>query len=395
MEIIRKEYKLLAKRLKEKRLFIQVIIGPRQVGKTTLVNQLMQREPLLFHYVSADEEVAVNNAWISQVWNSARLKLQTSAKKQLVLVIDEIQKVPLWSSSVKKEWDEDTRQNINIKVILLGSSSLLINKGLSESLAGRFELIYLKHWSYSEVKQAFGVSPEQFVWFGGYPAAYNLIKNEKRWKEYIRASLIETTISKDILHLNRVDKPALLRNLFELGCLYSGQILSYTKMLGQLQDAGNTVTLAHYLKLLNESWLLTGLEKFTSQRFRRRSSSPKFQVFNTALQNALGDKSFKEIKSKPDEWGRIVESAIGAHLINHSRASGIKVYYWRKINFEVDFVLQRGNKIIAIEVKSGRKIIKTGIEQFQKEFKPDKILLVGTDGIPWQEFLEIDPIELF
>ncbi len=395
MEIIRKEYRLLAKRLKEKRLFIQALIGPRQVGKTTLVNQLMKREPLLFFYASADEQIAVQKTWISQIWDSARIKLKNSRKKQLILIIDEIQKVPDWSTSVKKEWDEDTRWGVNIKVILLGSSSLLINKGLSESLAGRFEVIHLKHWSYPEIRSAFDVSPEQFVWFGGYPGSYNLIKNEKRWKEYVRSSLIETTVAKDILHLSRVDKPALLRNLFELGSSYSGQILSYTKMLGQLQDAGNTVTLAHYLKLLDEAWLLTGLEKFTSQHFRQRASSPKFQVYNTALQSAIRNEYFNEIRLKPDEWGRLVESAIGAHLINHSRASGFKVLYWRKVNLEVDFILRRGSKSIAIEVESGRKVIKKGIEHFQKEFKPDKILLVGSTGIPWQEFLEINPVELF
>jgi predicted AAA+ superfamily ATPase len=395
MEITRKEYHTLKKRINEKRKFIQVIVGPRQVGKTTLVNQLMQKEPMLFYYSSADDELAVKSIWITEIWEAARIKLQSSNKRQLVLIIDEVQKVPDWSSAVKKEWDKDTRLNINIKVVLLGSSSLLINKGLNESLAGRFEVIYLKHWSYAEVKEAFNVSPEQFLWFGGYPGAYSLIKNESRWKEYIKASLIETTISKDILLLNRVDKPALLRNLFELGCSYSGQMLSYTKLLGQLQNVGNTTTLAHYLRLLDKAWLLTGLEKFTSQKFRQRASSPKFQVFNTALQTALLGKSFAEVRRIPDEWGRIVESAIGAHLINHSETSGFRVFYWRKVNLEVDFILQFGDKIIAIEVKSGRKIIKQGIEHFQKEFNPHKTLLIGSTGIPWHEFLTIDPIELF
>jgi predicted AAA+ superfamily ATPase len=395
MEIVREEYSLLAKRLKEKRKFIQVIVGPRQVGKTTLVKQLIRNENHLFIYESADDVNSHHAVWISQLWERARFSLKTSKKRHGVLVIDEIQKVKNWSSVVKKEWDSDSLNNINIKVILLGSSTLLIQKGLNESLAGRFEIIQLGHWTYPEVKKAFGVSPSEYVWFGGYPGPYSLIQDENRWKDYIKNSLIETTVAKDILHMNRIDKPALLKNLFDLGCSYSGQVLSFTKMLGQLQDAGNTVTLAHYLYLLDQAWLLSGLQKYSSQEFRRKASSPKFQVYNTALISALRSETFNQIINIPDEWGQIVESAIGAHLVNFSKKRGFNLYYWRHVNFEVDFVLQYGNRIIALEIKSGQKIIKKGIEQFQKEFQPTKVLLVGTGGIPWDEFLQTDPMELF
>lgn len=395
MEIIRSEYSLLAKRLKEKRKFIQVIAGPRQVGKTTLVKQIIRNENHLFFYESADDVNSPQSLWISQVWNAVRLKLKSSNIKHAVLIIDEIQKVPEWSSVIKKEWDYDSLNNINIKVVLLGSSTLLVQKSLNESLSGRFELIKLGHWTYQEIKKAFGVSADEYAWFGGYPGSYSLIEDESRWKEYIKNSLIETSVAKDILYLNRIDKPALLKNLFELGRLYSGQVLSFTKLLGQLQDAGNTVTLAHYLHLLDQAWLLAGLQKFSSQQFRKRASSPKFHVYNTALLSASRSETLNEIKNFPDEWGRIVESAIGSHLINSAKKNGFNLYYWRHVNLEVDFVLQHGAKLIALEVKSGRKVIKRGVERFQKEFNPDKVLLVGTGGIPWEEFLQIDPMELF
>jgi len=242
--------KSLKARIEEPRKFIQVIFGPRQVGKTTMVTQLLSQLSIASLYESADAVSATNSIWLMQVWESARLRMKTSGAKEFLLVIDEIQKINNWSEIVKQKWDRDTGEGVNIKVIILGSSRLLIQTGLADSLAGRFETIYLEHWSYSEMNAAFGWNFEEYVFFGGYPGSAFLIKNEERWKNYIRDSLIETSISKDILMLTRVDKPALLKRLFELGCLYSGQILSYTKITGQLQDAGNTTTLANYLNLL-------------------------------------------------------------------------------------------------------------------------------------------------
>lgn len=286
-------------------------------------------------------------------------------------------------------------RKINLKVILLGSSRLLLQSGLTESLAGRFETTYMGHWAYTEMQQAFGWNANQYAWFGGYPGSATLIEDEERWKNYVQQSLIETSISKDILMLTRVAKPALMKQLFELGCLYSGQILSFTKLLGQLQDAGNTTTLSHYLDLLNTAGLLAGLEKYSTNEIKKRSSSPKFQVHNTALISAQRNETIKEILLLPNEWGRIVESAIGAHLVNYSLSENFGLHYWRERNDEVDFILERRGKIIGLEIKTGASTGTKRMSAFQKQFNPDKVLLIGDSGLPWQEFLKINPSSLF
>ena len=292
-----------------------------------------------------------------------------------------MQKIDNWSEMVKNQWDKDTRENINIKVVLLGSSRLLIQKGLTESLAGRFEIFYIGHWSFTEMQSAFGWSIEQYTYFGGYPGSASLISDEERWKSYIQDSLIETSISKDILMLTRVDKPALLKRLFELGSLYSGQILSYTKLMGQLTDAGNTTTLSHYLDMLSDSGLLAGLEKFAMNTIRKRSSSPKFQLYNNALLSAQSNYRFSDVVINPKEWGRLVESSVGAHLLNHSLSERYQLYYWRENNHEVDFVIEKNGKIIAIEVKSGRKAENRGMALFVQKFHPEKALLLEPEGL--------------
>lgn len=385
----------LINRLKEPRNFIQVLMGPRQVGKTTLVGQVLSQLKTPSLFVSADAVANAGSIWLEQQWESARMQWKNSGAEVFVLAIDEIQKIDNWSELVKKCWDEDTRNNHPIKVILLGSSRLLLQQGLTESLTGRFETNYLAHWSFTEMHQAFGLSEEEYVWFGGYPGAVSLINDENRWKRYVADALIETSISKDILMLTRVDKPALLRKLFELGCLYSGQILSYTKIVGQLQDAGNTTTLAHYLQLLNTAGLLGGIEKFSGEQIRQRSSSPKFQVHNTALFTAQQDASIEEVKLQPALWGRWVEAAIGAHLVNQQLNQDYSVHYWRHRNDEVDFVIERKGKIIGLEVKSGATQKAAGMEAFRKQFNPHKVLLVGNIGIPWQEFLKMKVSDLF
>ena len=382
-------------KINEERKFIQVIMGPRQVGKTTLVNQLLQQIDMEYHFVSADAVFYSNYVWIEQVWETARMKLRQSKTHELLLVIDEVQKIPNWSEYIKQQWDKDTFEKTNIKVILLGSSRLLIQRGLTESLAGRFETIYLGHWSYAEMNTAFNWDVEQYIYFGAYPGTASLINDEERWKNYVKDALIETSISKDILMLTRVDKPALLKRLFELGSLYSGQILSYTKILGQLQDSGNTTTLSHYLQLLSDSGLLGGIEKFAGDVVRIRSSSPKFQVFNNALFTAQDIYSFQSAKMKPEYWGRLVESAIGSHLINNSYSERFNLYYWRENNNEVDFVLEKDRKLISIEVKSGNRSANKGMSQFSQKFSPKRNLLIGTGGISVEEFLKINPVELF
>ena len=370
-------------------------MGPRQVGKTTLVHQLSEKLATDYIFVSADAVAASNTIWLEQQWEAARIKMDQFKATEFLLVIDEIQKVENWSETVKLLWDTDTRNNRNLKVILLGSSRLLLQHGLTESLAGRFESTYMGHWSFEEMEQAFGWDVNQYVWYGGYPGSAELINDEKRWKDYVHQSLIETSISKDILMLTRVDKPALMKRLFELGCTYSGQILSYTKIMGQLTDAGNTTTLSHYLELLDTAGLLGGIEKYAKDIIRKRSSSPKFQVHNTALISAQRAEFFDEVVAKPDEWGRLVESSIGAHLLNYSHTEGFSLHYWRERNEEVDFVIEKKGKVIGLEVKSGATQSSAGIKAFKKQVNPHKVLLVGNTGIRWQDFLKMNPAELF
>lgn len=385
-------YKNILNRLIEPRKFIQVLSGPRQVGKTTLIQQVMKDIGIPGHYVSADAVSAASPVWLQQQWETARIKHKSGRhKKGFILVMDEIQKIPGWSDTVKLLWDQDTGNRINIKVVLLGSAPLLIQKGLTESLAGRFEMFRIPHWSYSEIREAFGFSPEQFIYFGGYPGAAGLISDENRWRHYIRDSLIETTISKDIFMMTRVDKPALLRNLFEIGCSYSGQIFSLNKMLGQLHDAGNVTTLSHYLDLLAGAGMITGLQKYSPKKIAEKASSPKLQVLNTALITAQTDTGFERTRLDGERWGRLVESAIGAHLINITQGTDVAVLYWRDRNREVDFVLKKAKELIAVEVKSGRaKTSLPGMEAFSKNYRAKKLLLVGGGGIGVAEFLEMD-----
>jgi len=377
----------LLKRLKEKRRFVQVLAGPRQVGKTTVVRQVMEASRMPAHYASADEPTLRDRTWLEQQWDIARLKAG-EGKVGALLVLDEIQKLADWSNAVKLLWDADTHAGVPLKVVLLGSSPLLIQSGLTESLAGRFELIAVPHWSFTEMREAFGWNLEQYIFYGAYPGAAELIDEPQRWQRYILDSLIETTISRDILLLTRVDKPALLRRLFQLGCAYSAQILSYQKMIGQLTDAGNTTTLAHYLDLLQGAGMLAGLSKFARGQVRQRSSSPKLQVLNTALMSAQDGRSITQARHDGDYWGRLVESCIGQHLCNSSFGTTIDVTYWRERNHEVDFVLHHGKTTVAVEVKSGaRRESLPGMEAFAREFKPKRQLLVGGQGIALEEFL--------
>ena len=377
---------VLRERLAEPRRFLQVVAGPRQVGKSTLVQQVTSGLKVPVRYVSADEPTLRGTDWIGQQWEAARLEI--ADKAGAVLVLDEIQKIPHWSETVKRLWDEDTRRRRPLKVVLLGSAPLLIAKGLTESLAGRFETLRLPHWTYSEMREGFGWDLEKFLYFGGYPGAAPLIKDPARWSRYIADSLIETSISRDVLLLTRVDKPALLRRLFELACRYSGQVLSYTKMLGQLQDAGNTTTLAHYLDLLAGAGMVCGLSKYAGDAARSRASSPKLQVFNTALMAVVSGLSPQEALADREFRGRLIESAVGAHLANAAASGECELYYWRDVGKEVDFIAKAKSRVTAIEVKSGRAPqAHSGIRALSEAFKAKRTLLVGGDGISVEQFL--------
>ena len=378
----------LAGRLREPRRFMQVVAGSRQVGKTTLAGQAAERSGLPTRYASADEPTLRGGGWIEQQWEAARGLADAADAGGALLVLDEVQKVPRWSETVKRLWDADTRADRRLKVVLLGSAPLLVDRGLNESLAGRFEMLRLPHWSFAEMRAAFGWTLERYLLHGGYPGAAPLAGQPERWARYVRDSLIEPIISRDVLLLSRVDKPALLRRLLELGCAYSGRILSYTKMLGQLQDAGNTTTLAHYLDLLSGAGLVTGLRKYAGDAARRRASSPKLQVFNTALITAQAGVTLDQIRADRAFRGRLVESAVGAHLANAAALGDCEVHYWRERNREVDFVVRRGRTLAAIEVKSGRAPeTLPGMEAFSDAFRPTRKLLVGGDGIDVGSFL--------
>jgi predicted AAA+ superfamily ATPase len=374
---------------------MQVLVGPRQTGKTTLIKQLIRKTDMPCHFVTADDVYAADTTWLRREWGNARLQMQQSERKEILFIVDEVQKVPNWSETVKKEWDSDSFSDTNVKVILLGSSRLLIQKGLTESLAGRYELTNVTHWSFDEMRDAFGWNIDQYIYFGGYPGSASLIPDEERWRDYIRESLVETTISKDILMMARVDKPALLKRLFDIGCKYSSQILSLSKVQGELQESGNLTTLSGYLTLLRDAGLLSGLEKYAADMIRKRASKPKFQVHNNALLAASQQAPFDQLRKDAKEWGRFVESAIGAHLINSGLKHRFNVYYWNQGNCEVDYIIEKGNAIVALEVKSGKDSTNKGLALFHDTFHPRAVYVVGTDGIPLEQFLSINPVDLF
>lgn len=392
----RRAFQILLKRTQEPRRFIQVLVGPRQTGKTTLARQIAEAVPFPVHFATADEPTLRDRGWLIQQWEVARTKIREKKKeKAALLILDEAQKVAQWSEIMKRLWDEDTASGLPLKVMLLGSSPLLVQKGLTESLAGRFEIIPVTHWSFSEMREAFGWRLEQYIFWGGYPGAAGLVEDQERWSRYIIDSLIETTLSRDILLLTRVDKPALLRRLFQLACDYSSQIFSYQKMLGQLHDAGNTTTLAHYLHLLEGAGLVLGLPKYSGKRVRQRASSPKLQVLNTALMTATSPYSLESARKDWEYWGRLVESAAGAYLVNSVRGTKMEVFYWLERNQEVDFVLRSGKELAAFEVKSGRtRTSLRGMTAFSNAFRPKRQLLIGQEGIPLEEFLTT-PVDRF
>jgi len=391
----RAEYQTIKERIKESRKFIQVVMGARQIGKSTVVKQVLNDLDEPYRMFSADNVPTTNSAWIADCWAAARSLKENKGWDSIVLVIDEIQKITNWSEVVKKEWDTDTFNDTNIKVLLLGSSRVLLEKGLSESLAGRFEEIRMTHWSYQEMKECFGFTLDQYIFYGGYPGAASLIHDEDRFSQYIQSAIIEATINKDILMDTPISKPALLRQTFELGAAYSGEILSLNKMLGSLQDAGNTVTLASYIHLLNESGLLCGLQKYSIDIARRRASIPKLQVYNNALKMVYNPLAFENALVDRKSWGRIVESCIGAYLVSQAFVHRFEVFYWRERDDEVDFILRKKGSVVAIEVKSNAEIKTAGLEKFKQLFQPSKAFIVGDGGISIEDFLSMDIRKLF
>jgi hypothetical protein len=360
------------------------------VGKTTAVVQLLERMRLPNHIAAADTALPPGPEWIESHW-SAAAALPATAKTPTILVLDEIQKVRGWSEVVKRLWDESVRARRPMHVILLGSSALLLQRGLAESLAGRFFLHRCSHWSWTECRQAFGWNLDRWLFFGGYPGAAPFANDEGMWKRYVADSLVEPAIARDVLQLQTVHKPSLLRHLFAFAAAFPAQFVSYNKMLGQLQDVGNTTTLAHYLKLLQTAFLVSGLELYAAGRGRHRGSSPKLILWNSALIHALSRFSFAEARGDGSWWGRVVENAVGAHLLNHLSEPTWNLTYWREGVKEVDFVVTQGREVWALEVKSGRHGRISGLGAFRARYPHSHTLVVGGDGIPLADFFARPP----
>ncbi len=401
MEYIRKQFRTLKERILEPRKFMQVLAGPRQVGKSTLVWQVLGQVSIPHAVEVADAIDPKDSDWIRRIWEAARMTMMLRSLDEYLLVIDEVQKIENWSEAVKREWDADTRNKVNLKVVLLGSSRLLLRKGLTESLAGRYELIRMPHWSLREMQDAFGVTLDEYVYFGGYPGPAHLMKDERRWRKYIKDSLVAPAIEKDVIMTSNIYKPALMKQLFELGCGYSAEILSLTKLMGQLQDAGNVTTLAGYLEILDECALLTALQKYAKDDARKRGSIPKYQVYNNALLTAFRGRGFVADRTDTQAWGRWVESAVGAHLLSMADELDYELYYWRvpsrrkdEKDKEVDFIIDCGGELTAIEVKSGRRGMNSGLPAFVEAFEPKRSYVVGTGGVNLEDFLrcEVDAL---
>lgn len=394
MEYVRSQFNTLKERILEPRKFMQVLAGPRQVGKSTLVGQVLNQTDIAHALEVADAVDPEDSDWIHRVWEAARTTMMLRGLEDYLLVIDEVQKIDNWSEVVKREWDADTRDGVNLKVVLLGSSRLLLKKGLTESLAGRYELIRMPHWSLTEMRDAFGVTLDQYIYYGGYPGPAHMIGNERRWRKYVRDSLVAPAIEKDVVMTSNIYKPALMKQLFEVGCGYSAEILSLTKMMGQLQDAGNVTTLASYLEILDQCALLTVLHKYANDEARKRASVPKYQVYNNALLTAYKGRGFETDRTDTRAWGRWVESAVGAHLLSMADELDYKVFYWREPSKnkkekdkEVDFIIVHGGEVTAIEVKSGRRGMNSGLPAFVEAFRPKRSFVVGTGGVSLEDFL--------
>ncbi len=377
----------------KKKNLLHIIIGPRQTGKTTAAQQVANKWNGPVYYASADSPLPPGPEWIRSHWARALSKKIEKQEKNAIplLILDEAQKIRGWSEVVKQLWDAEERE---IRVIILGSSSLLIQKGLSESLSGRFFLYRCTHWGFPEMEKAFSWDLDKWLFFGGYPGASSFIDDKDAWSRYLTDSLIETVLAKDVLQLQTVAKPALLRHLFLLAAAHPAQILSYNKMLGQLQDAGNTTTIAHYLKLLETAFLISGLELFKRGRLTKRGSSPKLIIWNNGLTNALINDTFVRSRKDHSWWGRLVENAVGAHLLKNLAGFSYTTYYWRHKGAEVDFVVTTPTKIWAIEVKSGKPENLRGLAAFLKSYPDAGSMIIGSSGIGFEEFFRTDPREL-
>lgn len=359
--------------LVQKNGLLQVIIGPRQVGKTTTILKYLEENHIeQFHFYSADEIFNASANWILGIWSKAR-------NEKKMLVIDEIQKCENWAAVIKKLWDEDKKNNKKFPCILLGSSSLEIQKGLTESLTGRFQLHKAFHWNFEESKNGYKLPFKEYLKIGGYPGSYQF-KDKSDWSKYVKQSIISTVIEKDILQYHTVKSPALFKQAFEIIMSYPAQEISYTKLLGQIQDRGNTELVKYYLSLYEGAFLVKVLEKYSGKKIIMKSSTPKILPLAPCLY-------YLEIQDeyKGEELGRVFELIVGAQLVRTEE----DLFYWREGDNEVDFVLKKGRKLYAIEVKSGRKKSIHGLQKFQTKFSEAKLIMITFDN--YEQF-EKDPM---
>lgn len=393
----RRHLNILKSRMAEPRCRMQIVMGPRQVGKSTLVGQFTEGVSVPFDFFAADGVNRFDSSWIPNKWQQVRMRMDIHSEQEHILIIDEVQKIRGWSEQVKKEWDEDSRSHRNLKVILLGSSRLLLQKGLEESLEGRFETIKMGYWDWQEMHEAFGFSMDEYVYFGGFPGLAPDIQDEDRWRNLMEDSIISPILTRDILEIEEIRNPALLRQVFELACIESAKELSLTKMQGTM-NSGTVPTIKNYLDILNKSMIVQPLQNYSPSRVKEKQSVPKMQVFNNAFRNRFGTFSFDEARVDPAEWGRLVESAVGAHLANRAMTDDYELFYWRnERRQECDYVLRKGQALVAIEVKSGSVDKTVGFEKFKEQFA-DKVtaaFIVDPHALPLDDFFIMDLKSLF
>ncbi len=365
----------LSERFKDSAPLIHVVLGPRQVGKTTGILQFLETYRGEHHYISADAVLTAGHDWVLQQWQTALLK-----GHHALLVIDEIQKISNWAEIIKKLWDDQKLKQTQIKLLLSGSSSLSLQRGMTESLAGRLEVIYVPHWDYHESNQLRALSLEDYLRYGGYPKSYDFLEDKDRWHQYVKSSVIDRVIDKDILQYAQVKNPALFRQAFELICCYPSQEISYRKLLGQLQDKGNTDLIKHYLALFEDGFLIKALQKYHNQEFKVKSSSPKIIPLAPCFYHLFS--------AKEEKMTFVFESTVGAKLSQIAS----KLYYWRDDTHEVDFVMLWRNKLIAIEVKSGKSRKRSGLEKFLTLFSEAIPIIISRDN--YEIFIQ-DPVGFF
>jgi len=381
---------------------IQLLTGPRQVGKTTLLLDLAAHYGDRGLYAAADApEAGVPGYW-ERFWAEAEAKARNGTS---VVFLDEIHLVPNWSAWLKGYWDRFRRRHLPIHIVATGSSALRVTAGLRESLAGRFERIVFAHWTAGALAKTFNMSildaARRAVFFGTYPGAWALTHDQARWRAYIRDAIIDPAIGRDVLALGQVRRPALLRQVFAVAAGSPAEIVSLQKIQGRLADRGALETVAHYLELLQDAYLVAPLEKFAKRAVRRRAAPPKLVTLNNALLSAMHPDGPPDEQRDAPRFGAWIENACLASAVNR----GQRVTYWREEPLAVDGVLEGSWGTWAIEIKSARFDSRdlTGLLEFCKRHPAFRPLVVTRPGdedlarrldlqaVSWVDFLAAGP----